>query len=926
MLLPILILLLLSVTSPASAHANLARSEPPANSALAAAPAEIRLYFTEPLEGDFSSIRLRDASGAVLEIPPAQIDPTDAYQLVLTPGDLPDGVYTVVWRVLSAADGHITQGSFPLTIGAVTAATSSATVTQVGFRVQDAAVRWLNLISIALVVGGLSFVLFVWQPAVPGGDPVVERQIKRVTWAGWFALVLTTVLILWMQVGIITEAPLWQAALDFTTMRGLISTRFGEISLIRVVMLVVLAAALWVAPRHKAAYWLGLVASGGVMLTQSLFSHASGMQDAVAAVTADWLHLAASSIWIGGLVLFIVLIGTVRRQFSPATPVVSRMVGYFSNYLRAAVALLAVTGVYSAWLHVGSLEALFTTTYGQALVIKSVLIAPLLLIALVNLVLTQRRLDSGQAVWVGYLRQLIGAEIALTVGILAAVGVMTSIIPARGVLAQRVADEAAASTAAVSAYNAYYEAYDKDNIHVDLEISPGYVGENTFNVYMYDHEGNALEDATLVRLRFDHRTEDLGTSELRAEHVGEGRYTIDGANISLPGQWRIRATVQRPGQFDMVIDYSPEVETTPPPPAPPMVDNTLRIDQRALALQLLGIACLGLGGAFIGGQKRHLGALVFTVMLFVSGVFFLFSGAQAGDTSTTVSAAVETGPDFSGNTPVRLAVASGQSLPLLLTADGTLLRPTQASQWQPLPLAAPIQDAYMENNGLIWAATADGLHAYENGEWVTLDATSADRVVMTHGYLFSLGTEGAQRFIGGNLDSAGRVLSLPDTATDAQDLVMLANHTHILHDGGEVFQSADLGLSWTPLDAPAPVAAVSVDPDGDLLAATADGLLRWSRVERTWESLLPLPVAGPITAMQAFNDRLYVTAGGQIYTPASDGWQPLALPAAQGSYITALAERYPSALWALDAGSSRLLTTVDGQTWTVTPIEIAAES
>src|SRR5690606_27774638 len=143
---------------------------------------------------------------------------------------------------------------------------------------------------------------------------------------------------------------------------------------------------------------------------------------------ADWLHLAASSIWIGGLVLFIVLIGTVRRQFSPATPVVSRMVGYFSNYMRAAVALLAVTGVYSAWLHVGSVEALFTTTYGQALVIKSVLIAPLLLIALVNLVLTQRRLDSGQAVWVGYLRQLIGAEIALTVGILGAVGVMTSII------------------------------------------------------------------------------------------------------------------------------------------------------------------------------------------------------------------------------------------------------------------------------------------------------------------------------------------------------------------------------------------------------------------------------------------------------------------------------------------------------------------
>ncbi len=923
--LPFIMILLLIGTSSVSAHANLARSEPPANSALATPPAEIRLYFTEPLEADFSTIRLRDASGTVLELPAAQIDPTDPYQLVLTPGDLSDGIYTVAWRVLSSADGHITQGSFPLTIGAVTASTASASVEEVAIPPQDVVIRWLNLISIALVAGSISFVLFVWQPSVPTGDPLVEKLIKRVTWLGWIALVLTTLLMLWMQVAIITEAPLWQAALDFTTISSLVNTRFGTIGLIRIFMLVILAGALWLAPRLNKIYWLALLACGGVLLTQSLFSHASGAPDMLPAIAADWLHLAATSIWIGGLVLFVVLIGTVRRQFSPATEVVSRMVGYFSNYMRAAIGLIAVSGIYSAWLQVGTLDALLNTTYGQALIIKSVLIAPLLLIAFVNLMFTQRRLEAGQAVWVGYLRQLISAEIALTFGILLAVGVMTSIPPARSIMAQRTAAESVA-VAANSAYNAYYESYDKDNIHVDLEVSPGYVGENTFNVYMYDHEGNSLDDATLVRLRFDHRTEDLGTSELRAESVGEGRYTIEGANLSVPGEWRIRATVQRPGQFDMVIDYTPALESTPPPPAPPVIDASIPLDQRALALQILGIVCLGLGGFFIGGQKRHLGAAVFTVILFISGIFFLFSGAQVGDSTALVNAAEQDSRSFAGDTPVGLGVANGQDLPLLLTANGTLLSPNAQNQWQTIPLDIPVRDAYEERSGLIWAATDEGLRAYDDGQWVDMDDINADRVVMTHGYLFALGNTGAIRFTGGNLDLDGRVLNLPQSEESLDDLVMLGNHTHVLQSGEALFQSEDLGLSWVPLDAPAPVNVVGIDLDGDLLAATSAGLLRWDRNERVWQTLLPLPDNQLIEALQTFNDRLYVVAGGQLYTPDNGGWRSIELPQAADTYITALADHYPNTLWALDAADSRLLTTTDGQTWTATSILIAAAS
>ncbi|MBC7812021.1 MAG: copper resistance protein CopC, partial [Burkholderiales bacterium] len=99
------------------AHANLLRSEPAPNAVLLTAPDEIRLWFSEPLEPDFSRITLRDANGETLELPPSQLEPSDPFQMFIEPGALTDGLYTVAWRVLSSADGHETRGSFPLTIG-----------------------------------------------------------------------------------------------------------------------------------------------------------------------------------------------------------------------------------------------------------------------------------------------------------------------------------------------------------------------------------------------------------------------------------------------------------------------------------------------------------------------------------------------------------------------------------------------------------------------------------------------------------------------------------------------------------------------------------------------------------------------------------------------------------------------------------------
>ena len=899
---------LLLAAGSANAHASLARSEPPANAVLYEAPAEIRLYFTEPLEAAFSTIQLRDASGNTVQTAPAQLDPEDSFQMFLVPGELPDGLYTVAWKALSSADGHLTQGSYPLVIGAAVGQAAATNTQEQTVPAESAAVRWLNVLSIALTTGGIGFVPLVWRSAAPAGHPQIERRLRRFMWASWLFLGVTTLLILLLQVAIVTEASIITAATSFPQIQAIFSTRFGQLWLLRLGAWLLVGVALAFARRDWRAYWLALLACGGMMLTQSLFSHASGAEDTLAAVATDWLHLAGMSLWIGGLAQFMNIIGVIRRSFIPAAEMTGRTVAHFSNLARAAVALLAITGVYSAWLQVGSLEGLLTTTYGQTLLIKTALMLPLLGIAAVNLFITQRRLLSGDVVWIGRLRRLVALEIGLTVAILGAVGVMTAITPARNTIAVRAATpDYTPPQPIVETHSA------RDGFQAILDVTPGLVGENTFTITLASEDGTPVEDASLIRLRFDHQTENLGTSELRPEHMGSGQYAVSGANLSVAGEWRIRATIQRPGEFDRVIDYRPMVEVYTPPPPPPLIDTRIPVDQRLLVLAALGILCI-IAGSMLKEEK-----LLTTLMLTVGGVFLASAVplAYMGEIGVSARASFMPAPEA----PVRLAINSQQDAPTLVTTAGALLQADEQGQWQPLALDAAVRDVYTDAAGVMWAVTDSGVYQYKaDAGWRPVHEMAGHRVVMTHGYIYALGGDGIMRFHEQGGELLEREIRLPQPEAAPGDFVMLGNHTHVLLNGDAVFQSIDLGLSWQPLAALAPINMIGVDQDGELLAATDSNLLRWHRADRAWHTLLPLPEGQPIEAIQPFNGRLYVAAGGGLYTPGANAWNALELPEGDDTYITALAEEYPDRLWALDSAGARLFSTTDGQTWMVQPI------
>src|SRR5919197_5975365 len=112
------LLLGVALPAPAWAHANLDRALPAPGSDLDRAPAQLQLSFSEAVDPSFSRVQLLDATGQAVDRGDSHVAPSNPRSMIVSLGSgLPDGVYTVAWRTLSAVDGHTANGAYPLILG-----------------------------------------------------------------------------------------------------------------------------------------------------------------------------------------------------------------------------------------------------------------------------------------------------------------------------------------------------------------------------------------------------------------------------------------------------------------------------------------------------------------------------------------------------------------------------------------------------------------------------------------------------------------------------------------------------------------------------------------------------------------------------------------------------------------------------------------
>ncbi|HET8524908.1 MAG TPA: copper resistance protein CopC, partial [Thermomicrobiales bacterium] len=436
----------LTLASPhqASAHAEYDHSDPPANAVLPVSPGQVSIWFTERLERSGTTAQLYDQDGK--QVPGVTTAPGDGPKamIVKLPPNLPNGTYSVVWETLSADDGHPAQGYFAFTVGTEA---NVATVIPPAAATSTSAPQWLRATSRWIALLGLALAVAVWpiwllvlrfgvSPASNDGHEVIP-QIRRYAVAAILLAVAGNLFALAVQAADLPSGGYWHNLWTVVA-----HTRYGRLWIARIVLLALytvgLAFVAWWWPRRKP--WRSAIVvllALALPLPFSLISHASAENvGRTTAIAIDYLHVLGASLWVGGVFLLVAVLTPVVMQFDRENRaiVLRRILPRFSAVALAAWGVMGLSGLYAAWLHVGNLTGLTTTSYGKALLLKQLVLLPLLALGAFNLLIVTRKLRQGQTEsaspessrWARHFRVAIIAESVLMVVLMLVIGQLIS--------------------------------------------------------------------------------------------------------------------------------------------------------------------------------------------------------------------------------------------------------------------------------------------------------------------------------------------------------------------------------------------------------------------------------------------------------------------------------------------------------------------
>lgn len=567
---------------PALAHPEIVRTEPPPDARLATAPAVVRMTFNEPLEA-LSTLALYDSQGHQVASGGGR-DPGDPTRLTLTLPSLAPGIYTVVWTA-AGSDGHVVRGNFAFTIlgppsagteptpGATPAPAPTALVegtpasvpADPGFPLAQSAVRWALFLGASGAVGAWVFWRWALLPAC-GPNPAPERLVRR--WRRWQQGLLALVIL---------GSPLLLALfvreslgrLDAPGLSAGLQTRQGLLLITRMGLAAALLALLTAARDGAAIRRLtpgALVLGAGLLLTYTLAGHAGASTRPFVPVMLSWMHLAATSVWVGGLWCFVLCLPALRSTTGPSGTFLC-LFGRFSRLALLSVPVLVLTGSGLAFHELPSLPALWLSPYGQALSVKLLLFGGMLALGAFHLLLVRPRIGRADgAPWVEQFRRSLPAEASLAVLVLGAVGVLTSLAPPTAAeLLARAAPPARPTAIIVPTVTPgptrtpvpsrpFDQTLPAGDLLVRLTVSPASLGENQFRVEVRDGANQPVA-VQLVRLRFAMREMDMGETILEARPDGEGSVTLSGSPLSMVGNWQISVLVRRAGLADTTVVF-----------------------------------------------------------------------------------------------------------------------------------------------------------------------------------------------------------------------------------------------------------------------------------------------------------------------------------------------------------------------------------
>lgn len=556
-----MVLVLLVGTGVASAHASLESTTPADGQSVPTAPQIVSATFSESVSADVGGLTIRNTDGDRVDEANSSVSANTLQ--VTVPTDLPDGTYIATYRVLSA-DGHPVNGSWLYGVGAAPvdpSAVSGGGTGDAGWEALGAIARFVTYLSALLAAGLAFFLAFLHDQRADRWKLVPVVRIAAVI--GLFGVVGTIV----AQAALLTGAGI-SAATDTQVLQSVLTDRLGWAS---AVLLIGLAAVHLSTDTNRLLFAQVLSFYGGLAVTASfaLWGHDTEAPQRWLAVGSDVVHVTAAAVWLGGLVgLTMVLF----RRAPHAVRSTAAILGRFSTAAAVSVAALVAAGGAMTWVETGSINALFTATYGQLVLVKMAITLGVIAMAAHNRFRlipaitagaeadpddpdeqvvtsparpedddepTERELQSWR--WIE-LRRMVSYEAIALVAVLGFTAVLVNTTPAR--------------TAVVTEARVVNLTDDTENGTVNLVVTPAKVGTNSLHVQYTDEAGKPVDVANTLTVELSLPEKGLGPITRQVVKISPGHYVLEGDEMSLAGTWTVTLAVR-------TSDFSEERTTFP---------------------------------------------------------------------------------------------------------------------------------------------------------------------------------------------------------------------------------------------------------------------------------------------------------------------------------------------------------------------------
>jgi copper resistance protein D len=273
----------------------------------------------------------------------------------------------------------------------------------------------------SLTIGGIVFLNFVAGSASSQSEAVNNACLR---WIRCSALALAV-----MQLAyVLASSVILMQSADMTVgdVSGANFVLAGILAIASALIIVALAGAL-----SSINYASMLLPAALILLASVMTSHAMARLDhrfPLAVVTA--LHQGATAIWLGGLFYLVIAIPR-----SPDNQFARALIARFSKLALISVAVLAAAGFTLGFAYVGSLPAVYGTSYGIMVATKVILFGTLLLLGALNFQIA--RSPSGGAV-IASLKRFGEAEFGIGITVILTAASLTSLPPAIDLKADRV--------------------------------------------------------------------------------------------------------------------------------------------------------------------------------------------------------------------------------------------------------------------------------------------------------------------------------------------------------------------------------------------------------------------------------------------------------------------------------------------------------